>query len=46
MVPSAFRLIPVQAIESTGTQILEQTLKLMLPRFMAQVRRNDTDFGL
>ncbi|CAM8889108.1 hypothetical protein QQ045_027477 [Rhodiola kirilowii] len=36
-IPFAFRAIPVPAIESTGTQVLEQILKLMLPRFMAQL---------
>lgn len=36
-IPFAFRAIPVQAIESAGTQVLEQILKLMLPRFIAQV---------
>lgn len=36
-IPFAFRAIPVEAIESTGTQVLEQILKLMLPRFMAQL---------
>ena len=36
-IPFAFRAIPVQAIESAGTQVLEQILKLMLPRFTAQV---------
>lgn len=36
-IPSAFRAIPVQAIESTGTQVLEQILRIMLPRFMAQL---------
>ncbi|KAJ8765952.1 hypothetical protein K2173_020468 [Erythroxylum novogranatense] len=36
-VPFAFRPIPVEAIESTGTRILEQILGLMLPRFMAQL---------
>ncbi|XP_028061247.1 uncharacterized protein LOC114264753 [Camellia sinensis] len=36
-IPFAFRPIPVQAIESTGTQVLEQILKIMLPCFMAQV---------
>ncbi|XP_050209109.1 uncharacterized protein LOC126659823 isoform X1 [Mercurialis annua] len=36
-VPFAFSAIPVQAIESTGTRILEQILGLMLPRFMAQL---------
>ncbi|KAI8015832.1 hypothetical protein LOK49_LG05G01673 [Camellia lanceoleosa] len=32
----AFQPIPVQAIESTGTQVLEQILRIMLPCFMAQ----------
>lgn len=36
-IPFAFRAIPVEAIESTGTQVLEQILKTILPRFMAQV---------
>ncbi|KAL8210624.1 hypothetical protein R6Q57_005061 [Mikania cordata] len=35
-IPSPFRAIPVQTIESSGTQVLEQILKIMLPRFMAQ----------
>ncbi|KAF8396504.1 hypothetical protein HHK36_018127 [Tetracentron sinense] len=36
-IPFAFRAIPVEAIESTGTQVLEQILRIMLPRFMAQL---------
>ncbi|KAG5533112.1 hypothetical protein RHGRI_027368 [Rhododendron griersonianum] len=36
-IPFAFLPIPVQAIESTGTQILEQILRITLPRFMAQL---------
>lgn len=36
-IPFAFQAIPVQAIETTGTQVLEQLLKIMLPRFLAQV---------
>lgn len=36
-IPFAFRAIPTQAIESTGSQVLEQILKAMLPRFMSQV---------
>ncbi|KAF5932883.1 hypothetical protein HYC85_029054 [Camellia sinensis] len=36
-IPFAFRPIPVQAIESTDTQVLEQILRIMLPCFMAQV---------
>ncbi|KAE9621133.1 hypothetical protein Lal_00019032 [Lupinus albus] len=36
-VPFAFKAIPKQAIESAGTQVLEQILKIMLPRFMSQL---------
>ncbi|XP_057979014.1 uncharacterized protein LOC131165342 isoform X4 [Malania oleifera] len=36
-IPLAFRAFPVQMIESTGTQVLEQILRVMLPRFMAQL---------
>ncbi|KAJ6892519.1 hypothetical protein NC651_025654 [Populus alba x Populus x berolinensis] len=36
-VPFAIRAIPAEAIESTGSQILQQILGLMLPRFMAQL---------
>ncbi|GMP48825.1 hypothetical protein CsSME_00016043 [Camellia sinensis var. sinensis] len=36
-IPFAFRPIPVQAIESTSTQVLEQILRIKLPCFMAQV---------
>lgn len=36
-IPFAFRALPTQAIESTGSQVLEQILKAMLPRFMSQV---------
>lgn len=36
-IPFPFQVIPKQAIESTGTQVLEQILRIMLPRFMAQV---------
>ncbi|KAL2533889.1 Protein of unknown function (DUF1997) [Abeliophyllum distichum] len=35
-IPFAFQAIPTQAIESTGSQVLEQILKAMLPRFMMQ----------
>ncbi|KAI7753048.1 hypothetical protein M8C21_016803, partial [Ambrosia artemisiifolia] len=35
-IPFPFRAIPVQTIESSGTRVLEQILKIMLPRFMAQ----------
>lgn len=36
-IPFAFRALPTQAIESTGSQVLEQILKAMLPRFMSQL---------
>lgn len=36
-IPFPFRAIPVEAIESTGAQVLEQILRIMLPRFMAQL---------
>lgn len=36
-IPFAFQVIPKQAIESAGTQVLEQILRIMLPRFMSQV---------
>ncbi|KAF5770627.1 hypothetical protein HanXRQr2_Chr14g0661491 [Helianthus annuus] len=36
-IPFPFQAIPVQTIESTGTQVLDQILKIMLPRFMAQL---------
>ncbi|KAI5648533.1 hypothetical protein M9H77_34538 [Catharanthus roseus] len=36
-VPFAFRPIPIQSIESAGTKVLEQILRIMLPRFMAQL---------
>ncbi|KAL2326704.1 hypothetical protein Fmac_025762 [Flemingia macrophylla] len=36
-IPFAFQAIPKQAIESAGTQVLEQILRIMLPRFMSQM---------
>ncbi|CAN1339699.1 Uncharacterized protein SYNPCC7002_A1590 [Linum perenne] len=36
-VPFAFRVIPVEAIESAGTGVLQQILGVMLPRFMQQL---------
>ncbi|XP_038979459.1 uncharacterized protein SYNPCC7002_A1590-like isoform X5 [Phoenix dactylifera] len=36
-IPFAFRVIPVEVIESTGTQVLEQLLRIMLPRFLKQL---------
>ncbi|PIA54945.1 hypothetical protein AQUCO_00901091v1 [Aquilegia coerulea] len=46
-IPFAFQLVPVEAIESTGRQVLEQILRIMLPRFMAQVgsSSNKSFFG-
>ncbi|CAH8379864.1 unnamed protein product [Eruca vesicaria subsp. sativa] len=38
-IPFAFRVFPVGAIEATGTQVLDQILRLMLPRFLSQVCR-------
>ncbi|XP_057441626.1 uncharacterized protein LOC130733184 [Lotus japonicus] len=35
--PFAFQAIPKQAMESAGTQVLDQILKIMLPRFMSQL---------
>ncbi|KAG6402224.1 hypothetical protein SASPL_139100 [Salvia splendens] len=40
-IPFAFRAIPTQSIESTGSQVLGQILKAMLPRFMSQVCKCD-----
>ncbi|KAM0938900.1 hypothetical protein DsansV1_C22g0172991 [Dioscorea sansibarensis] len=39
-IPFAFRVIPVGAIESAGTQVLEQLLRLMLPRFLRQLEKD------
>lgn len=39
-IPFPFQAIPAQTIESSGTQVLEQILKIMLPRFMAQACDN------
>ncbi|GAB4855012.1 hypothetical protein Ancab_023599 [Ancistrocladus abbreviatus] len=36
-IPFAFQVLPLQAIESAGTQVLDQILRIMLPRFMAQL---------
>ncbi|CAI9091219.1 OLC1v1026184C1 [Oldenlandia corymbosa var. corymbosa] len=36
-IPFPFQAIPKQGIESAGTQVLEQILRIMLPRFMAQL---------
>ncbi|GER45731.1 hypothetical protein STAS_22705 [Striga asiatica] len=36
-VPFAFRVIPTQAIESAGSQVLDQILKAMLPKFLFQL---------
>ncbi|KAG0491569.1 hypothetical protein HPP92_004614 [Vanilla planifolia] len=36
-VPFLFRAIPVETIESTGAQVLDQLLRVMLPRFLNQL---------
>ncbi|CAL4912570.1 unnamed protein product [Urochloa decumbens] len=36
-IPFPFRAIPVNAIESSGRQVLEQLLRVMLPRFLNQL---------
>ncbi|XP_078173537.1 RAP release 2, galactose-binding-like domain protein, putative (DUF1997) [Carex rostrata] len=36
-IPFPFRALPVKAIESTGRQVLEQILRVMLPRFLSQL---------
>ncbi|XP_027104890.1 uncharacterized protein [Coffea arabica] len=36
-IPFPFQALPKAAIESTGTQVLGQVLRIMLPRFMAQL---------
>lgn len=36
-VPFPFRAIPVEVIESSGTRVLDQILRITLPRFMAQL---------
>jgi len=36
-IPFPFRAIPVTTIESSGRQVLEQLLGVMLPRFLKQV---------
>ncbi|XP_010267294.1 PREDICTED: uncharacterized protein LOC104604582 isoform X2 [Nelumbo nucifera] len=38
-IPFPFRSIPVNVIESAGTQVIEQILRIMLPRFMRQINR-------
>lgn len=39
-IPFAFRAIPVEIIESTGNKVLQQLLKLMLPRFLSQLAKD------
>uniref|UniRef100_A0A0A9EX17 Uncharacterized protein n=1 Tax=Arundo donax TaxID=35708 RepID=A0A0A9EX17_ARUDO len=36
-IPFPFQAIPVEAIESSGRQVLEQLLRVMLPRFLKQL---------
>lgn len=37
-IPTPFRIIPKDVIESAGSQVLSQLLRVALPRFLAQVR--------
>ncbi|KAG5126736.1 hypothetical protein JHK82_027571 [Glycine max] len=39
-IPFPFQAIPKQAIESAGTQVLEQILRIMLPRFVSQLEKD------
>ncbi|TVU48384.1 hypothetical protein EJB05_08018 [Eragrostis curvula] len=39
-IPFPFRAIPVEAIESSGRQVLEQLLRVMLPRFLQQLDKD------
>ncbi|KAI5080615.1 hypothetical protein GOP47_0003798 [Adiantum capillus-veneris] len=39
-IPFAFRFLPVEMIEGTGTQALSQLLKAMLPRFLTQLQKD------
>lgn len=39
-IPAAFRVIPAQMIENTGTQVLTQLLRAMLPRFLDQLEKD------
>uniref|UniRef100_M4CNL9 Uncharacterized protein n=1 Tax=Brassica campestris TaxID=3711 RepID=M4CNL9_BRACM len=41
----AFRVFPVGAIEATGTQVLDQILRLMLPRFLSQLSKDYQAMG-
>ncbi|KAM0922119.1 hypothetical protein ACQ4PT_006358 [Festuca glaucescens] len=39
-IPFPFRALPVEAIESSGRQVLEQLLRAMLPRFLKQLDKD------
>eukprot|EP01018_Ginkgo_biloba_P020368 Gb_21996 [translate_table: standard] len=39
-IPFPFRTIPVELIESTGNQVLQQLLRVMLPRFLTQLSKD------
>lgn len=39
-IPFLFRGIPMNAIESTGTEVLERLLRIMLPRFLDQLAKD------
>ncbi|KAG9442192.1 hypothetical protein H6P81_018046 [Aristolochia fimbriata] len=44
-IPFAFRAVPVEIIQSTGTQVLEQLLGIMLPRFLTQIFVEESAIG-
>ncbi|KAF7045864.1 hypothetical protein CFC21_054927 [Triticum aestivum] len=39
-IPFPFQALPVEAIESSGRQVLEQLLRVMLPRFLKQLDKD------
>ncbi|XP_059073972.1 uncharacterized protein LOC131874556 [Cryptomeria japonica] len=39
-IPFAFQAMPVGLIESTGNQVLQQVLRVMLPRFLSQLAKD------
>lgn len=45
-VPAPFRSIPVEGIEMTGRKVLQQLLRLVLPRFLLQVRKLSVGLSL
>lgn len=39
-IPSAFRIIPRDAIQSSGNKLLQQVLRVAVPRFLAQLKKD------